>query len=89
MCSPRGYEGSVDRVVSLATTNVYEQDTANDESIPRAPDSRGNMGKVLQGQENIRDFRTQFSWSYQWHHALLNLLHTVLYSASMADGGTS
>jgi len=60
MCSRRGYEVSV-LCDSLATTNAYELDTASNESIPCAPDLQGNMGKVLQGQENVWDFRTGFS----------------------------
>jgi len=40
---------------SPVTTNAYGLDPASNESIPRAPDPRGNMGKVLQGQENEWD----------------------------------
>ena len=58
MCSPMGYEVSVPLVVSPTTTNTYEHDPANNESIPHAPDSRGNMGKALHGQENFWNFRT-------------------------------
>jgi len=47
--------------MSPATTNAYELDPASNESIPRAPDPRGNMRKVLQGQEKVWDFRTRFS----------------------------
>jgi len=86
MCSSRGYEVSVHWVVSPASTNTYEHDPANNESIPRAPDSRGNMGKVLQGQENVWNFRTRFSWSRRWHHGLLNLCHTVPYSRAWQRG---
>ena len=51
MCSPRGYEVSVRSVASLATTNAYEHDPANNESIPRAPDPRGNMGKYFKSKK--------------------------------------
>ena len=63
--------------MSLATTNVYELDTASHESIPCTPDRQGIMGKVLQGQEKVWDFPTGFSWSDQWHHGLLNLCYTL------------
>jgi len=51
MCSPRGYEVSVHWVVSLATTNAYAHDLAQNEWIPRAPDARDSMGTVFQRQK--------------------------------------
>jgi len=36
---------------SPATTNAYGLDPPSNESISVTPDPRGNMGKVLQGQE--------------------------------------
>jgi len=74
---------------SPATTNAYELDTASNEWIPRASDPLGNMGKVLQGQENVWDFRKGFSWSDQWHHDLLDLCHTLPYSPSVANRSLS
>ena len=48
-----------------ATTNTYEGDPASNESIPGAPDSRGNMGKVFQGEEKVWDVGTRISRSHQ------------------------
>jgi len=54
--SGRGLDTSGEKGFFADATNAYELDPASNESIPRAPDSQGNMGKVLQGQENVWDF---------------------------------
>ena len=58
ICSPRGYEVSVYQLTSPATTNAYGLDPASNKLIPHTLDPRGNMGKVLQGQENAWDCET-------------------------------
>ena len=47
-------------VVSLATTNAYEHDPAQNEWIPGAPDPRDSMGTVLQRQKRFGSSEPDF-----------------------------